>query len=239
MTKRVRTIIFVILVFLFAVAAPSAIFYSQGYRVDFGEKKIVQTGGLYFKVSPSKVEVHINGKFKKNTSLITNTFYIENLLPKTYKVEIKKDGYHAWIKTLEVKEKEVTEAKNIILFPKNPQFSIADKMPTKIINSATSTDKEKVLESNNYEIWVYFAKKDERIFLTRFSEKIVNIFWLNDYYLIFNVGDKIKIAEIDNRDGLNIIDFAEFKNPRIVWDKNTKELYISSEGILYKTSIAF
>ena len=67
------------------------------------------------------------------------------------------------------------------------------------------------------------------MFLTRFSEKIGSIFWLNDHYLIFNIGNKIKISEIDSRDGLNIIDLAEFENPKIIWDREAKKLYVLSE----------
>ena len=234
MTKRDRTIIFLICLVLFVSAAPAAIFYSQGYRIDFDNKKIVQTGGFYFKVSPSRAEVYLNGRLEKNTSMITKAAYIENLLPQKYEIEIKKEGFYAWKKTLEVKEREVTEAKNIILLPKNPQFTIVDEVLPKIASLATSTDRKKVLETNEYEIWIKHLEKDDgKVFLTRFSEKIGNIFWLNDHYLIFNVGNKIKIAEIDNRDGLNIIDLAEFEKPKVVWDKPAKKLYVSSDGKNY------
>lgn len=233
MTKRTRTTLFIFFVFLFLLAAPSVVFYSQGYRVDFGQKKVVQTGGLYFKVSPGKADVYLNGKLEKTTSIITNSAYLENLLPQKYEIEIKKEGFYPWKKNLKVQEKEITEAKNIALFPKSPQFSVIDKFFPKISPLATSTDKNKIVESDGYEIWVAFLEKDEKVFLTRFSEKVDNIFWLNDYYLAFSVGDKIKIAEIDARDALNIIDLAEFKEPKIAWDYSSKKLYVLSEKKVY------
>lgn len=233
MTKRVRTILFIISVFLFLLATPSVIFYSQGYRVDFEAKKIVKTGGLSFRVFPGRAQVYLNGKLEKSTSIITNAVFIENLLPKTYEIEIKKEGYYPWKKNLEVKEAMVNEAQNITLFPQNTQFTATDQSMAKIAAFSTSTDKKKVVESDDYELWVVFPEEEKRVFLTRFSEKIENIFWLNDYYLIFNVGDKIKIAEIDNRDGLNIIDLAEFRSPKILWDKNAGKLYLVSEEKTY------
>lgn len=240
MTKRTRTVLFIIFVFLFLSLTPSVIFYSQGYRINFEEKKVVRTGAFYFKASPGRTEVYLNGKLKNRTSMLANSILIENLLPKFYEIEIKKDDYYPWRKTLEIKEKEVTEAKNIILFPKNPQFTVINQKFPAMTVSATSSDKNKVIESNGYEIWVNLAGKSasanagaDKIFLTRFSEKIGGIFWLNDYYLIFNVGDKIKIAEIDHRDRPNIIDFAEFKNPEILWDTAAKKLYVLSEKKLY------
>ncbi len=250
MTKNTRTILFAVCVLLFLLAAPSVVLYSQGYRFDFnppaGGKRIVQTGTFYFKVLPRGADVYLDGKLKKKISVLTGSALIENLLPKTYKIEIKKptvhtqEGYHSWQKSLEVREKQVTEAKNIILFPKNPNFTIVSQNQKEINDivseftiSATSSDKKKIVEFNNYEIWVSFLETGEKVFLTRFSEKIGKVFWLTSHYLIFNVEDKIKIAEIDDRDRINIIDLAEFKSPEIFWSEIDKKLYISSEGKLY------
>ena len=127
MTKRTRTILFIICVILFAVIAPLVVFYSQGYRFDFEIKKIVQTGAFYFKVLPRGVEIYLNGKLIKKTSVLTSSALIENLLPKSYEIQIKKEGYRFWQKNLEIKEKQVTEAKNIILFPENPKLEILIK----------------------------------------------------------------------------------------------------------------
>jgi hypothetical protein len=103
-----------------------------------------------------------------------------------------------------------------------------------------SPDFKKIVYFNDYEICVLFLEKqydqptkeaDEQLFITRFSEKINDIFWYTDYYLIFNLADKIKITEIDERDKINIYDLAEFKEPKIFW--SNKKLYILSEENLY------
>ena len=240
MTKKSRTILFSICVFLFFLTAPSVILYSQGYRFDFETKKIVQTGGLYFKVTPRSAQVYVNGELKDTTSIFTNSALIENLLPKSYFIEIKKDGYHSWQKTLEVKESQVVEVKNITLIPRIPELAEIKATPAEIKSiiskftaSATSSDGQKVIEADKHEIWVTLVKEKEKIFLIRFSETIGKVFWLDDYYLIFNVGNKIKVAEIDDRDRLNVIDITEFKVPEIFWDSLNGKLYVSSEGALY------
>ena len=76
-------------------------------------------------------------------------------------------------------------------------------------------------------------ESEGKVFLTRFSEKIGSIFWLNNHYLIFNVGDKIKVSEIDARNRINIIDLIEFKSPELFWDKEGEKLYILSDNTLY------
>ena len=73
------------------------------------------------------------------------------------------------------------------------------------------------------------------MFLTRFSEKINDVLWLNDYYLIFTLGNKLKIAEIDDRDKLNVVDLAEFNFPEIFWDEENENLYVLSEKALYSS----
>jgi len=248
MSKRTRTILFIICVVIFALATPVVVFYSQGYRFDFETKKIVQTGAFYFKVSPRNAEIYLNNKPKAKTSIFTNSALIENLVPKTYGVEIKKQGYYTWQKNLEVKERQVTEAKNVVLIPENPNFIILATSTKEILDItskiemvATSSDKNKLIEFNDYEIWISLIKKtiqsqteqEEKIFITRFSEKIDKVFWLNDYYLIFNVGNKIKVAEIDDRDRINIVDLVEFENPEIFWSEKAKKLYVLSQDNLY------
>lgn len=407
MTKKTRMILFLICLFLFLLIAPTAIFYSQGYRFDFETKKITQTGGLFLKVIPKQVEIFIDGKLRKKTDFFFGSALIENLLPKKYKIQIKKEGYYPWEKNLEIKEKEVTEAKNIVLIPKNPNFSILtekvkdfwfspdqkkiilfeenkkgwslklydlersvkshliaeedisseevdlfslkfsdsnkislevgtkeqlkyftleiDKIPPALTEKELplfenalayrtigqdiyyldnlghlfknkekltekpfpvkpeteysleifqdfiflresqtlyrfnpdsksfekffepikdlkiSPDYKKIVYFSDYEIWILFLddypptfhRRGDRVFLTRFSEKLGEIFWYTSHYLIFNVEDKIKIAEIDDRDRINIVDIAEFENPKIFFNQNNKKLYILSEGNLY------
>ena len=249
MKKRTRTILFSLCTTFFLLAAPSVILYSQGYRFDFDNKKVVQTGAFYFKVFPKSAEIYLDVKLKKKTSALAGSVLIENLLPKKYEIEIKKEGFCPWQKNLETKEKQVTEAKNIILFPEELNFTIISReekeistIVSDVVISATSSDGKKVVDSNNYEIWVLFLedsydqlqkKAGDKIFLTRFSEKIGKVFWLTSHYLIFNVGNKIKIAEIDNRDRINIANLAEFEEPEIFWDENNKQLYILSNESLY------
>jgi len=124
MKKKSRTILFIICIFLFVLVAPVAILYSQGYRIDFEENKISQTGGLYFKILPKQAEVYLGCELEKKTDFFFGSALIENLLPGEYQIEVKKEGYHSWQKTLEIKEKQVAEAKNIVLFPEDPGIKV-------------------------------------------------------------------------------------------------------------------
>lgn len=486
MTRRTRKILFLFLLILFLIAAPLTVFYSLGWRFDWKTKKVIQPGVFYFKVWPKNVQIYLDNELKEKTDFFFGSVLVENLLSKKYDVEIKKQGFHTWEKTLEIRKREVTEAKNIVLIPENPNFTIItkevknfffspngkkiilkqeieewalklfeidknvkshlinerdiskekvhpvrdsenggetqtrsisngvqlfdlkfspnskkvllevgvkekliyylleiDKVPAlltsldflnldvekvyfhpknhqkllvlkagtlsevdlidkkisppvlenvitcSILNEGIyyldasgflfktdlsfnqeerlniiafplkeetkyeitisnsrilleendilyifdgnkksfqklfepvknfkfSPDSQKLVYFNDYEIWVLFLEKKydqpqkeagEQLFITRFSEKIDEVFWYTNHYLIFNTGDKIKIVEIDDRDRINIVDLsshqnsgseglAEFKKPEIFWNQNNKKLYILSEESFYSS----
>ncbi len=409
MKKRVRQIIFFGFLFLFIVLSPLAILYSQGYRLDIENKKITQTGGLFLRIRPKRAEIYINGRFIKKTDLFFGSALIENLLPAKYRIEVRKEGYFPWKKSLPVRERDVTEAKDIVLFPKNINFSILSRGVEKfwisphgkklilkedegngqwelalydlekgvksrlitegdiyqkgadlmaldfeknpeiidldvglreqekkfrfdIKNPLPTLKEEKTstsslagnalssedLDGNHYftdgfgnlfkngeklskkafplkketkyslkifgnlvfleegnnlylfnpdsgsfepffdgvkglkispdgkklayfstsEIWVFFLGKKKKILLTRlFSEKIKNIFWFDPNYIIFTAGDKIKISETDNRDGLNIVEVpSPFNSPEVYFNRVDNKFYVLSGGRLFQSS---
>ncbi|MFA5730230.1 MAG: PEGA domain-containing protein [Candidatus Paceibacterota bacterium] len=126
MTKRTRTVLFILMVLVFAVIAPSIIMYSQGYRFDIKKMKFLETGGIYIKTTPSDAIVTIDNDYKNRTSGFSKDVLIQNLLPENHNIKIEKENYYSWEKTLEVKEKKVTEAKYIILFPDEMPFTSID-----------------------------------------------------------------------------------------------------------------
>jgi len=138
-------------------------------------------------------------------------------------------------------EKIILKENNDLYFF-NEKSRALDKVLEGVIGLELSQDSKKIAFFTDYEIWVLFLEKiedqpprekGEKLFLTRFSEKIGNLFWWTDHYLVFNSGDSIKITEIDDRDKINIADLAEFKDSKIFWNKDNKKLYILSEKNLY------
>ncbi|MBI1866685.1 MAG: PEGA domain-containing protein [Candidatus Staskawiczbacteria bacterium] len=341
MTRKIRFLILVICVALFFIAAPYIITYSLGYRIDFEQKKLVITGGIYVKALPQGADIIVDSKISNRTSLLSPTVFVQNLLPKQHSILIKKDGYHDYKKTLEVKEKEVIRLERVVLFKEkipfedltdktnspflkkdqeqifiikngdlyknSPEKSLAilkkiisfevsgnniiwlgldgflyssnqdgnntDKLsqtPLKVDNNSSykiviaaqnifllennnflllnqktkkfetfyslvknfkiSPDGQKILYYNESEIMYSYLNSDnpEKIFLNRFSEKIEECFWLGDNYLIFNIGEKIIISEIDNRDNINMITLQQTLSPgdKIFFNQQDKKLYI-------------
>jgi len=417
MTKKTRRILFAIFLAIFIVVAPVLALYYQGYRLDLKNKKMAQTGGIFIKALPKAAEIYLDGKLVKKTDLFFGTALIENVFPQKHQLEVRKNGFYSWKKEVEIKEKEVTEAKQIVLFPQDPKFTILakgiedfwgspdglklvfkekeenswvlklyelakqikspllketaiskkgadllsleisedskeiylslgfeerekdfalglDQFPPQLtekkdsllpeitnfltyqqtgnniyyldnlgnlflFNSSTkeknklsdspfpieqetkykifvfsdyiflqkgenlylfdqesksfksfferfnslkiSPDWGKLVYFSDSEVWVFNLRENngqpklksgEKFFLARFSEKIKDVFWLNSDYLVSNVGQKIKIIEVD-KNNINILDLAEFKNPKMFWNSTDKKIYLLSEENLF------
>jgi len=139
------------------------------------------------------------------------------------------------------------ESENLYLF--NTEQSFFEKFFEKINDLKISPDNKKLVFFSDSEIWVLFLKEKwdqptkkagEKLLITRLSEKIGDVFWLNSNYLIFNNGDKIRISEIDDRDRINIIDIAEFNNPKLFFNRGDKKIYImrrSDENLYFSAAL--
>jgi len=122
MKKGKQKILFFIFLLIFLIVAPILVLYAQGYRFDLRGRKITQTGGIFIKATPRQAQIYLDNKLVKTTDFLFGSALIENLLPQKHHIVIQKEGFYSWEKNLETKEKEVTEARNIILFPKDSYY---------------------------------------------------------------------------------------------------------------------
>jgi len=129
MTRKTRRFLFYIFVVLFIVFAWAIILYSQGYSFDWQKKSLILTGAFYFKSYPKEADIYLNNepkgetnKFVKIKGLLSEKRvdrFVKRLKPGEYEVRISKPDYYDWQKTLNIKSRLVTEAKNILLIKKN------------------------------------------------------------------------------------------------------------------------
>src|SRR5574343_609095 len=97
MNKKIRTIFFFALLLIFLDITPLIIFYSQGYRFDWKQWKVFETGGIYLKTSVPAANVYIDNKFSNRTGqILTYDFLTQNLLPIKHNIKVEKPGYSSW-----------------------------------------------------------------------------------------------------------------------------------------------
>lgn len=126
MTKRIRLTILAFCVVCFFIIAPYIILYSLGYRIDFENRKIVATGGIYVRTFPTAEQITIDSKISEKPGMFNNSVFVQSLLPKDHTVLVQKNGYYDYYKTLPVLEKEVTKLENVLLIKKAIAFTPTD-----------------------------------------------------------------------------------------------------------------
>lgn len=185
MTKRTRTILFFLLGVIFILAVPTLIFYSQGYRLDWEERKFSQVGAFYFNAVPTRVEVFVNGQSIGKTAFVLGTTLTKNFAPGTYHVRIQKEGYHSWEKRLEIISRQVTENKHIALIPIDPTFIV---LQDNVLDFWAAPNKSEVLlqKSNSQNTWalvLWDTQNNAEYFLyesPHLQDEIQDVQWSSD-----------------------------------------------------------
>ena len=114
LTKQKRRILFWISGLIFLILLAPVFLYTFGYGVGPG-LKIQRTGGIAITASASNALVSASPFRKKKTSLISKNAIIKNLVPGEYEVEVKKDGFWEWKKSLSVLSEKVTQRKTLLI----------------------------------------------------------------------------------------------------------------------------
>lgn len=112
--KKIFFRLFIIGVFLIIIAI--SIILARGYKINIEQKTLNASAILIANSNPDGAKIYIDGKLKGATD--SNIF----VLPDTYIVEIKKDGFTSWRKKITIKGEWVYTI-NPSLFPLNPSLS--------------------------------------------------------------------------------------------------------------------
>lgn len=119
MSLIVRRIFFYLLLFIFAIVAPTITAYTAGYRYSFSQKRVVKIGALSVTSLPQGANIELN---RKATNKTTPSLMV-NLMPGIYTITLKKEGYFEWTKTLAVDSEQTTFTHDITLFKiADPKF---------------------------------------------------------------------------------------------------------------------
>ena len=105
-----------LLVGFFAVILVGLIIFGRGYRINVEQKSLNATAILVANSTPDGAKIYVNGQLKGATD--SNIF----LPPGEYSIQIKKDGFTPWEKTMRIKGEWVANV-NPNLFPLNPSLS--------------------------------------------------------------------------------------------------------------------
>lgn len=244
MSKKFRRVLFWSIFCLFVLASLILVIFSFGYRFDWEKSEIVKTSALFLKISPRDSQIYIDQELlKKKPSLLTGGIYLQGFLPKEYQIEVKKDGYFSWRKSLELQSNLVEYFTNILLLPIDPyQEEIYRKL-----NSTTTEElveafplkkqEQLILEikerigNNNYVVLKIFdlrSKEFQEIFRKKIIGKENPALVKN--LVVNNREDRILFSYFDNNTKQKIFYLWEKSNPKEVLDfSNLLKTYVKRQ----------
>ncbi len=143
--------------------------FASGYKFTFKEGKIdiQKTGMIIVATRPSGADIFIDGKDKnRRTGFYFLPTKINNLVPGSYKLTLKKEGYRTWVNDLNVIPEIVTWANYALLFKEELEFeSLNLPQNTEIVKNLDSENISndillKGTENNLTSFYFYDASKD-------------------------------------------------------------------------------
>lgn len=105
-----------ILFAVFCMVLISVIAYARGYRFNFNEGTITSTGIISVSSNPRPAKVYVNGTLNGATDTNLTLPYGK------YTVEVKKEGYTDWKKSISL-QGEIVMSLNALLFSNNPSLT--------------------------------------------------------------------------------------------------------------------
>ena len=256
MTLRKRRIIFAVSSLLFFIIAPALLLYSQGYRID-SHFRVSKTGGLYISSPVPGSEIFVQNHLKKTTNFLQTGLFIQDLPEGNYQILVNKNDYWPWLKTLNVKESLVAEAR-AFLIPKNPEGKVLLRGQ---FNAVWASPYNRVLlleekKGNNRKITFYLPDTNTFLIpasstttkLLSFKNEFSKISWDNNAVILeenknknvirasfdFNSGTVSALPESFNAISASVNDkyekFAYQKKERLFWDDKNNSIWLEWLG---------
>ncbi len=149
----------------------------------------------------------------------------------------------------------LTQAGELLLFDSSAGTLV--RQAEHVTDAVFSSLGKSLFYTTSNEIWVTYLEdiliqpfryKNQRDLITRLSEPIEEAAWYtkDNEHIIFRVGRKVEITELDGRDGRNTVNFIEFTNVHesttnstnlMAYNEKDDRLYFLDEGTLYRAKI--
>jgi PEGA domain-containing protein len=217
---------------IFVTLSSFIIIGANGYKFNTHTRTFQHTGLIALTTKPEKVDASINGVVKKRKSPIKFTY----LLPGFYTVEVQKEGYLPWSKTVYVNSGEAVLNPFVTLFLAEGKTEPAKASFVDVLSQRMQDPPDSELDVRGSEIWVKpinrtypFAVASNRFSLvSRYSVPIPRaIFLPSKKHILFQRQNELHIID---RDGTNDIVIVTLKSA----DSTDFAVSNDSKYIIYK-----
>ncbi len=154
-THRIRLATLLIFIAAFFLISPIVLIYSAGYRFDFKNGLLLETGSLSVDILPKDAAVYLDGlKIDQRMPIRLN-----NITPHKYTLKISATGYYDWEKQIEINKNKTTYIK---------EFFLLKKSKPKLLSNDISSD---LALSSSGRYLAYTSKKGEKTKLVIANEE--------------------------------------------------------------------
>lgn len=145
-----RTLFKISIFLIFMAILGIIIAYARGYRFDFQNKSLSSTGIIAVTSFPKTAKIYINNQLRG----VTDANF--TLPHGSYKIEIKKDGYTGYLKSVGLKGELVVNI-DALLYPINPSLSPLTNLG--IVRAVPLDDSNKVVVFSESGVYIFEAAK--------------------------------------------------------------------------------
>jgi hypothetical protein len=240
MHPRIRLFLFLIFLFAFLITAPLVVLYTAGYRFDFTANAIVHTGVLNVTSVPRSATVWIDGEKQSDRT----PSVLDDVMPGDHRVEVTKDGYTRWEKTLLVESRDTTFVYDAMLFLETA-FEVVDERD--IFTTSLSPDDHTLAYLIHEGSWVelWSLHENEQKLLTRISYSEDTDYQLSwsakgTHLALEQHNDELSILIVDVQNGSTVDTHSVLQTAEAHWwdageDNN---LFVRFDENVYKLSLS-
>ncbi|MBI5729475.1 MAG: PEGA domain-containing protein [Candidatus Magasanikbacteria bacterium] len=113
--RPLRRAVLFLFIATFFIAAPLVVLYTTGYRYDFKNGLWRETGSLSVDVEPATARVSLDNLALPDVLPIR----LKDIIPHKYNLKISAPGYYDWQKEIDIKNKQTTYIKEVVLLKKS------------------------------------------------------------------------------------------------------------------------
>jgi len=110
---------------------------------------------------------------------------------------------------------------------------IFEKKLDNVTSIVISPDAKKVLFHSENEMWLF--EKGAFEFLTRFSNKIKNAAWISENYIMFLIGQELRIFEVDKKDKWQIYNLSLPPVDEFSFNRINKKIYFKQNDKIFES----
>jgi len=207
---------------LFCLAAGLIVIYATGYQIDLTNKSLLPTSTLEIQSRDADAQIYIDDELAGSGHVVKR-----GLKADLYNVEVKKEGYHSWQKSVNLIAGQAEVISDIVLFsmqPKIEEYTLKDST-----QSITEMADVYNLVNSNGEIY-----QDDTL-ITRFSDKVTGLCRYSTRYIAFTQNKKLKIMDTNGTNLTEILD--KDSDTPVVFVNSGKSVIYENGGKVYRALI--